>query len=211
MVPRGNDVDEAGAAEHDLIDRLGPGAVIELAGRAVSVLTLEQQLVLACVEATTVPVASLVQARDVAQLTLAADLDSKRARRLAEATGVAGALAEGIALAWNSFDLADKTDLSVWARRMGGSRRDRPGAEYASPSVGRVGLAQRVFGRRHSVPAGAPFGPGPAAPVPMPAVPPVPAAPAAAPASAVVTSSARSTLPPTPSNGTGRTHRSPRS
>lgn len=183
----GHDAGEASAVDHDLVDRLGPAATIELAGRAVSVLTLEQQLVLACVEATTAPIASLVQARDVAQISLAAALDSTRARRLAEATRVAGALAEGISLAWSSFDLADKTDLSVWARRMGGSRRDRPGAQHTSLPAGRVGLAQRVFGRRPSVPLSTPT--------------------SAALASSVTSTSTRH-LPP---NGSGRSHRSPRS
>ncbi len=139
----------ADASELDVLARLGPAAVIELAGRTVSVLSLEQQLVVACVDMTAAPVTSLVRLRDVAQLALSAGLDSTRTRRLAEASQVAGALAEGLALAWSRFDLADKTELSVWALRMAGYRPDRS-AGRASPAVGRGGLAQRVLGRRQT-------------------------------------------------------------
>jgi hypothetical protein len=141
--------------EFDLLHHLGPPAVIELADRRVSVLTLEQQLVVACVEMVAAPVSSLVQLRDVAQIALSADLDTSRARRLAEATQAVDALADGLALAWSRFDLADKTELSVWALRRSGSRPDRSSIRRSAPPLGaRGGLAQRVFGRLQPVPAG---------------------------------------------------------
>jgi hypothetical protein len=148
----------ADPSQPDLLGRLGPVAAIELAGRTVSVLRLEQQLVLACAELAAAPVVSLVQLRDVAQLALSAGLDSTGTRRLAEATQVAEALAEGLALAWSRFDLADKTELSVWALRMAGHRPHRSADGRPSPSASRGGLAQRVLGRLQTTPGGAPSG-----------------------------------------------------
>jgi hypothetical protein len=172
----------ADAPDLDLIGRLGPAAVVELAGRTVSVLTLEQQLVVACVEMTAAPVTSLVLLRDVAQLALSAGLDSTRTRRLAEASQVAGALADGLALAWSRFDLADKTELSVWALRMAGSRPDRSPDRRASSAVSRGGLAQRVLGRLQTAPAGPTSGirtvpPAPPATSPATALSPITARP----------------------------------
>jgi hypothetical protein len=151
-------IDESGptpAAEVDALRLLGPPATLDLAGRPVSVLSLEQQLVVAAVETAAHPAPSLALVRDVAQLALCADLDSTAARRLADSTGVAGALAEGIAAAWDRFDLADKTELSVWALRRRGTRRGRSSSGRSTPPLARPGLAQRVLGRRQQVPAGA--------------------------------------------------------
>lgn len=133
-------------AEVDLAAQLGPAATVQLAGRPVPVLTVEQQLVVACVEASHAPVTPLVQLRDIAQLALCPALDDATTRRLAEVAEVADPLADGIASAWDHFDLADKTELSVWARRMRASRAGRtpPGAHAPA---GRGGFAQRVFGR----------------------------------------------------------------
>ena len=145
-------------AEVDALDLLGPAASLDLAGRQVPVLTLEQQLLVASVELTAHPVPPLALVRDVAQIALCADLDSTAARRLAEATGVAAALAGAIGAAWDCFDLADKTELSVWALRRSGSRH-RPSSRGSTPPLARAGLAQRVLGRRQPTsagPAGAP-------------------------------------------------------
>jgi hypothetical protein len=142
-------------AELDLLGRLGAGTSIDVAARALSVLTLEQQLVVACLGATTTAGSSLAQLRDVAQIALSPDLDGRVARRIAADTlQVGDALAAGIALTWNRFDLADKTDLSVWALRMGGPRSVRTALRRAAPEGGRPGLAQRVLGRRHTAPPG---------------------------------------------------------
>ncbi|HEX5945694.1 MAG TPA: hypothetical protein VFY82_05425, partial [Acidimicrobiales bacterium] len=143
----------AAPAEVDALDLLGPAASLALAGRQVSVLTLEQQLLVAAVEVTAHPVPSLALVRDVAQIALCADLDSTAVRRLAEATGVATALAAAVAAAWDRFDLADKTELSVWALRRSGSRH-RPTSRRSAAPLAKAGLAQRVLGRRQSTPAG---------------------------------------------------------
>jgi hypothetical protein len=155
--PRPARTDELAAvpAEVDALHLLGPATTLDLAGRPVSVLSLEQQLVVACVEASAHPSPSLALIRDVAQISLCADLDGTAARRLAEAAGVATALAEGIAAAWDRFDLADKTELSVWALRRSGVRHGRPVPRRSTPPLARAGLAQRVLGRRQPVPAGA--------------------------------------------------------
>ena len=129
---------------------LGTGSTMTLADRAVQVLTLEEQLVATCVELATTPAAALVDLRDAAELALSPGLDALAARRLADANGATGALAEGVALAWGWFDLADKTELSVWALRMG-DRQQVTSSRPLAP-VGRLGLAQRVFGRGPSTP-----------------------------------------------------------
>lgn len=154
--PRHARADEPAApVEVDALQVLGPATSLDLGGRSVSVLTLEQQLLVACVELTARPVPSLALLRDVAQIALCADLDALAARRLAEAIGVAEALAGGIAAAWGCFDIADKTELSVWALRRSGSRH-RPSPRGSAPPLARAGLAQRVLGRRQPAPAGAP-------------------------------------------------------
>src|SRR5690606_2641769 len=145
-----------------LAELLGPPATLRLAGRDVPVLTVEQQLVAAAAEVAADGAPPLVRARDPAQLALSPALDAAAARRSAEATGTAAALAAGIARVWSWFDLADKTELSVWALRMTSGPRDRRPLRPPPPG-GRSGIAQRVLGRRQ--PASGPARPGrPAAP-----------------------------------------------
>jgi hypothetical protein len=150
------------AATGAAADVFGAVATVVLDDRAVPVLTVEQQLIVACVELCSAPVTSLVDVRDVAELALSPGLRGLSTRRLADGLDVTAALAEGVALAWNAFDLADKTELSVWARRMGG-RRPVPSAARPSAPAPRVGLAQRVFGRVQQ-PVAAPGAAAPAAP-----------------------------------------------
>jgi hypothetical protein len=165
------------AATGAAADVFGAVATVVLDDRAVPVLTVEQQLIVACVELCSAPVTPLVDVRDVAELALSPGVHGRSTRRLAEALDVTAALAEGVALAWNAFDLADKTELSVWARRMGG-RRPVPSTARPSAPAPRVGLAQRVFGRAQQ-------------PVAAPAAPGAPAAPAARAAASLSTGHAR--------------------
>jgi hypothetical protein len=150
--------DGPGSAPGDDASRL-PGAAVRLGigDRTVQVLPLEQQLVATCVELSQSPVAALVDVRDVAELALSPGLDGAAARRLAEANQVTADLAQGVALAWRSFDLADKTELSVWALRMASRHQAAPPVRPTVPAA-RVGLAQRVFGRSTPSPAPAPVG-----------------------------------------------------
>lgn len=136
-------------AQVDLLERLGPGTSVDVSGRALPVLTLEQQLVVTCLA--TAADGSPAQLRDVAQIALSPGLDGRSARRIAaDALQVGHALAAGIARAWRQFDLADKTDLSVWALRMGGTRSLRTALRRPASPGGRSGLAQRVLGRRQA-------------------------------------------------------------
>lgn len=189
------------APRADLPALLGGPARLDLDGRSVPVLTLEQQLVVSCAGLATTPVPALVALRDVAQLALAPALDTRAARRLADRAGASDALAAGVAQAWTWFDLADKTELSVWALRRAAPRSDRPAGRAPAPAP-RMRLAQRVLGRRA------------AAPAPANATPEVPAATTAAmagPASAEP-GPAWSPTAPVPSAGGGhdRPHRSTR-
>jgi hypothetical protein len=140
----------------DPLELLGEAADIEVAGRSVAVLTIEQQIVIACLDLADAPVAPLVQLRDVAQLALSPDLDGRKTRRLAQRLGATSALARVVALAWETFDLADRTELSVWALRLEGA-----GTGVASELSGRrqtrAVLARRLLRRRQPAPAGAPL------------------------------------------------------
>ncbi len=142
------------APRADLPALLGGPARLDLDGRSVPVLTLDQQLAVACAALSATPVPSLVELRDIAQLALAAGVDARATRRLADRLGASDALASGLAQAWTWFDLADKTELSVWALRRATPRADRTAGRVAAPSS-RVGLAQRVLGRRTPAPAAA--------------------------------------------------------
>jgi hypothetical protein len=131
---------------------MGDGKILRSGGRDVTVLSLEQQLVATCAGLHAAPAVSVVHLRDVAQLALAPGIDGRRARRVAEATGSTEALAATLVLAWGTFDLADKTDLSVWASRMTGhgpvgATTRRPFAAVRGP-----GIARRVLGRRQPAP-----------------------------------------------------------
>jgi hypothetical protein len=97
-------------------------------------------------------VPSLIALRDVAQLSLAPALDVRAARRLADRVGSSDALGGGVAQAWTWFDLADKTELSVWALRRSAPRAHRTAGRASSPAA-RVSFAQRVLGRRAPAPA----------------------------------------------------------
>jgi hypothetical protein len=129
------------------LDHLGPTSVLALDGREVAVLDLEQQLVMACADVTASPAPALALLRDVAQIALSPGLDPTRARLLADANHLTLALVRGLTRAWSTFQLADQTQLSVWALRMAGACADPAGARPASLS----GLAQRMLGRRQPV------------------------------------------------------------
>jgi hypothetical protein len=125
------------------LDRLGPATLLAVDGHEVAMLDLELQLVVACADVAASPAPPLALVRDVAQIALSPALEATRARRLADANDLTPALALGLARAWGTFDLADKTPLSVWALRMRGGQTDIAVARTASLS----GLTRRMLGR----------------------------------------------------------------
>jgi hypothetical protein len=130
--------------------------VFEVGGRAISVLTVEQQLVVACLDLAEAPVAPLVQLRDVVQLALSPALDGRQTRRLAQRLGAAAALAHVVALAWETFDLADRTELSVWALRLASTASGgapTPAGRRRAPAA----LARRLLGRKQPAPTVTPL------------------------------------------------------
>jgi hypothetical protein len=140
----------------DPLELLGDAAEIEVAGRSVAVLTVEQQIVVACLDLADAPIAPLIQLRDVAQLALSPDLDGRKTRRLAQRVGAISALARVVALAWETFDLADRTELSVWAQRLEGAGSGAA-SELSGRRHARAVLARRLLGRRQPAPAVAPL------------------------------------------------------
>jgi Uncharacterised nucleotidyltransferase len=89
-------------------------------------LPLDAACVTACARAAAGP-QYLIARRDVAQIALVDALDCDLVWARAEAWRCTGVVAWAVAQAWRTFDLADKTELSVWAARyqpgLRGSRR----------------------------------------------------------------------------------------
>ncbi|HEY8526233.1 MAG TPA: nucleotidyltransferase family protein [Acidimicrobiales bacterium] len=108
-------------------------ATITLGGHHLAALPPEEQLVCTAIEAVgDRGDRRIVLLRDVAELTLSPQLDAARVRRLAEGWNVADVVVTALREAWWTFDLADKTVLSVWSER------------YALRPVARGGLSART-------------------------------------------------------------------
>jgi hypothetical protein len=109
-----------------------PPTVLTLADRPIPTASIEEHLVLACVDAYMAPAVDLVVARDVAELALYPGIDPGRVRKTADAWGITSVVAHALAETWRTFELADRTALSVWAARdedqqAHGARSRRPG------------------------------------------------------------------------------------
>jgi putative nucleotidyltransferase-like protein len=115
-----------------------PGALLVLGDRPVPTATVEEHLVLACLDliafANTADLGSpaagdrLMVQRDVAELVLSPAVDPDQVRQVAQRWNVVEPTARAIARTWADFALADRTALSVWAERElhPRSRRARP-------------------------------------------------------------------------------------
>ncbi len=79
-------------------------------------LPLDAACVTACARAAAGP-QELIALRDVAQIALVDPLDCELVWARAGAWRCTGIVAWAVAQAWQTFDLADKTELSVWAHR----------------------------------------------------------------------------------------------
>ncbi|MGH9111399.1 MAG: nucleotidyltransferase family protein, partial [Acidimicrobiales bacterium] len=118
------------------IEQLSAGVPLHVADRQLVGLSIDELLVVACVELAVDRFSPrwLLGVRDVAELALSSRLDPIHVRRLAEAWQVAEVVAEMLGLVWQVLDLADKTELSVWALRLGGARATAVPARRRRPA-----------------------------------------------------------------------------
>lgn len=94
-----------------------PPTLLSLADRPIPTASVEEHLVLACIELATAPQPDLVVARDVAELALFPAIDANRVRQASDLWGVSDVVTHALAETWRTFELADRTALSVWAAR----------------------------------------------------------------------------------------------
>jgi hypothetical protein len=110
-----------------------PPTLMALADRPVPTGSIEEHLVLACIEAASHPGAhaDLVVRRDITELSMFPAIDADRVRHVCEVWGVTDLVTHELAATWRFFELADRTPLSVWAARgdapTPGPRSRRPG------------------------------------------------------------------------------------
>jgi hypothetical protein len=111
-----------------------PPTLLVLADRPVPTGSIEEHLVLACIEAAATaasPSLDLVVRRDITELAMFPAIDAERVRQVCESWGVTDLVIHELAFTWRVFELADRTPLSVWAARGvasdPGSRARRPG------------------------------------------------------------------------------------
>jgi hypothetical protein len=111
-----------------------PPTLLVLADRPVPTGSIEEHLVLACLEAAAraeSPGLDLVGRRDITELSMFPAIDAERVRQVSDAWGVTDVVTHELATTWRSFELADRTPLSVWAARGDapdpGGRSRRPG------------------------------------------------------------------------------------
>ena len=98
-------------------DLADPPTILSLADRPVPTANVEELLVLACLEHHGAAAPDLLVLRDIAELALFPAIDPERVRRTAEAWGVASLVTRALVETWRTFELADRTALSVWAAR----------------------------------------------------------------------------------------------
>jgi hypothetical protein len=139
----------------DIADLHRVSATITLGGHRLSALPPEEQLVCAAIEVLgDRGDRRLVLLRDIAELTLSPNLDAARVRRLAESWEVADLVVTALRETWQTFDLADKTVLSVWAQRYDLRSAARAGSlgrsDTSRPRRGVADTMQRLLGRRSS-------------------------------------------------------------
>lgn len=97
-----------------------PATLLDLAAHRVPTPSIEEHLVLACIELAGHPggAGALVIRRDLAELALSKQTDGARVQRIAESWGVANVVTRALVQTWDLFRLADRTRLSVWAHRV---------------------------------------------------------------------------------------------
>lgn len=115
-----------------------PPTLLSLADRPIPTASVEEHLVLACVEAYASPRPDLVVARDVAELALFPGIDAERVRLASDEWGVTGVVTHALADTWRTFELADRTALSVWAARDEDQQAHNPRSRRSGGMIGRV-------------------------------------------------------------------------
>ena len=111
-----------------------PPTLLVLADRPVPTGSIEEHLVLACLEVAAragTAGLDLVARRDITELSMFPAIDAERVRQVCEAWNVTDLVTHELATTWRFFELADRTPLSVWAARGDapdpGGRSRRPG------------------------------------------------------------------------------------
>jgi hypothetical protein len=149
----GSELLPPGAGTRPRLDDLGDARVtVEVAGATLPGLPLDVALVRAAAIAARPGPVRLVALRDVAQIALAGSPSGGAVRSRARAWRCSELVADGLRRAWDTFDLADKTDLSVWAARYGAAPVRRRALRVAARSPGPAGSAgplDRVAGPLH--------------------------------------------------------------
>jgi hypothetical protein len=139
----------------DIADLPDVSATITLGGHRLYALPPEEQLVCATIEVIgDRGDRRLALLRDVAELTLSSDLDAARVRRLADAWEIPDLVVAVLRETWETFDLADKTVLSVWSERYDLRPVARGGSngrtDVHRPRWSMADTMQRLLGRRSS-------------------------------------------------------------
>jgi len=115
-----------------------PPTLLTLADRHVPTASVEEHLVLACIEVLAAPVPDLVVMRDLAELALFPAIDPERVRVTADAWGVPSVVTHALAETWRTFELADRTALSVWAARDEDQQAHNPRSRRPGGVMGRM-------------------------------------------------------------------------
>jgi hypothetical protein len=115
-----------------------PPTILSLADRPIPTAGVEELLVLACLEVAGASVPDLMVLRDVAELALFPAIDPERVRSTADAWGVASVVTHALVETWRTFELADRTALSVWAARDEDQHAHNPRTRRPGGVMGRM-------------------------------------------------------------------------
>lgn len=115
-----------------------PPAILSLADRPIPTASVEELLVLACLELAGASLPDLMVLRDVAELALFPAIDPERVRSTADAWGVASVVTHSLVETWRTFELADRTALSVWAARDEDQHAHNPRSRRPGGVMGRM-------------------------------------------------------------------------
>lgn len=129
-----------------LADLSEPPVDVEVDGSRLPAVALDAALVRSCARAAGGGADHVVALRDVAQIALSGPIDGDLVRSRAADWRCTAVVAWAVARAWQAFDLADRTELSVWAERY----EPEPAERRALLSPARSGARhRRVAGVAH--------------------------------------------------------------